>query len=99
MGITNQLLKLYLGKMWIFLKPFITMFLSKAGTALAGAALAAVQAVAISGVTGDKERRDTAFAMIEQDLRNRGIQIGVEVTTSMINAAIEVAVQNMKGGK
>ena len=44
------------------------------------------------------ERPDVTrpFHLIATDLEQKGIQIGVDVTSSMINAAIEVAVQKVK---
>ena len=86
------LLKLYLGKMWVFLRPVLMIFLSEAGRALSVAASQAVLALAERQLTGDKERRDAAFDLIKEDLRRQG----VVATASAINLAIESAVQGLK---
>ena len=86
------LLKLYLGKMWVFLRPVLMIFLSEAGRALSVAASQAVLAIAERQLTGDKERRDAAFDLIKEDLRRQG----VVATASAINLAIESAVQGLK---
>jgi len=89
--------KLFFSGLWSFLQPFIAIFLSKAGPLLASAALAAVKATAdsMSGASG-ADKRDAAFKAIEADLMRQGVAIGAEVTSSMINAAIEAAVQKVK---
>lgn len=89
--------RLFFSSLWGFLQPFVAIFLSKAGPLLASAAVAAVRAVgeSMSGSSGS-EKRDAAFAAIEADLKRQGVSIGAEVTASMINAAIEAAVQKVK---
>lgn len=95
----GTLIKLYLSKAWTFLRPVVALFLSQVGIALAGAATTAVAAVAESAITGDKERRDAAFRLIEEDLKQKGIRIGVDVTTYAINLAIETALAGLKSGR
>lgn len=93
----SVLIKLYLSKVWSFLRPFVVLFLTSVGQALAAAAVQAVATVGQTYATADGEvKRREAFRLIEQDLRRQGIQIGVQVTTSMINAALEAAVQKVK---
>jgi hypothetical protein len=82
---------------WDFLGPFVGVFLSKAGTALAQSAIQAVKVVAeTAGQADGAEKREAAFGLIVNDLEKKGIEIGADVTSSMINAAIEVAVQKIK---
>lgn len=91
-----QLKAMMLG-IWEFLKPFLMMFTTRAGVALAGVAIQAVAAVGTdSALLTDDDKRRAAFDQIVEDLTRQGIQIGVEVTTSMINSAIEAAVQYQK---
>lgn len=91
------LIKLYLSTVWTFLRPFALMLMSRAGQALAAAALRAVTIVAETYGDADGEsKRQAAFEMIVDDLRRRGVAIGTEVTASMINAALETAVQKIK---
>jgi hypothetical protein len=90
-------LKLITSSIWGFIAPFIRIFLSAAGPALAAAATKAVTATA-QYYAGDssKTKRDVAYDLIVSDLRRQGVEIGTQVTTSMVNAAIEAAVQNFK---
>lgn len=93
-----ELIKLYSSSVWGFVRPFVRMFLSKAGPILAKAALAAVRAQVNSSKTGS-DKRDAAFNAIATELKQQGITIGVEVSTYMINAAIEAAVAKVKSGE
>jgi len=93
-------LKLIFSSIGGFLKPFLGMFLSEIGPILAASATAAVQAVALNATGGsDDEKRAQAQQLIISQLRQRGIEIGAGVTISMINAAIEAAVQKVKADK
>lgn len=85
-------IKLWMGRMYDFLKPSIAMFLTTSGQILAVAAMRAVQAVAESAITGDRDRRDAAFHLITEDLKAQGVKAGV----SAINLAIETAVFKLK---
>lgn len=93
----TTLIKLYTSQLWAFLRPFVTLLLSQAGQALAAAAMNAVKTVATTYADRDgSAKREAAFELIVADLKKNGIQIGVAVTTSMVNAAIEAAVVNLK---
>jgi hypothetical protein len=83
---------------WDFLAPFVKIFISSAGQILAASALQAVRTVATYAIDNDETKRAKAFSMIVSDLKSKGLGIGIEITTSMINAAIEAAVQKMKAG-
>jgi hypothetical protein len=73
------------------------MFSNKVGEVLAQSAIQAVTVVAETAAqAGGAEKRGVAFGLIVNDLEKKGIEIGADVTTSMINAAIEVAVQKVK---
>lgn len=87
-------MKLVMSSMFDFVLPFLRQLMTAAGPALAQAALAAVAVAAASaGGTTSNEKRDMAYRQIANDLKMQGIQVGVDVTTSMINAALEVAYQ------
>lgn len=90
-------IKLISSSIWSFVLPFIKLMLSQAGPILAAAALEAVKAVAAnaSGST-DAEKRNLAFDAIGRSLKTKGIEIGVGVSTALVNAAIEAAVLKLK---
>jgi len=60
-------------------------------------ALNVVKLIADNGLgrTG-AEKRDMAFQAISAELRSKGFEIGVQVSVSAINAAIELAAQHLK---
>lgn len=89
--------KILFSSMWDFLGPFLRLFLSKMGPVLAASAMAAVKTVAgtMQGSSG-AAKREAAYDIIVWDLKQQAITVGVDVTTSAINAAIEAAVQKMK---
>jgi hypothetical protein len=93
----KEKLKLVFSNIWDFIAPFVKIFLTSAGNILAASALTAVKAVAESmmGSDGDTKRK-AAFDVIVRDLKSQGLTLGVQVTTSMIYAAIEAAVQRVK---
>lgn len=82
---------------WAFIKPFVKQLMSKVGPILAQAALAAVKATAanMAGASND-QKRDAAYALIVSELKTQGINVGVDVGVSMVNAALEMAVQQLK---
>lgn len=90
-------LKIFTSALWTFVLPFLRQMMTAAGPILAAAALRAVEAVAANavGATSD-QKRAIAFQSIVGELKQQGIQVGVDVSTSLINAAIEVAVQKLK---
>ena len=83
--------------LWAFLKPFIRTFLTEVGRAVL---MSARSAVLVAGSmpegTSNEKRRKAAFAAIERDMKNIGYDIGFQVTESMINSAIEVALLGVK---
>lgn len=88
-------IKLVLSKIWDFLEPFIKIFLSSTGQILAGVALDVVKQIAADPSmlgSGNLDKRQAAFERIKAELLNRGL----EASTSVINAAIEAAVQKLK---
>lgn len=74
------------------------MLLTQYGPILAEAAIQAVKITAenLSGKT-DAEKRDYAYQLIVQDLKTKGITVGVNVGNALVNAAIEMAVLKLKG--
>jgi hypothetical protein len=91
-------LKLIFSRLGGFLKPFLQLFLSEIGPILAETATRAVQTVAQTATDSesDDDKRARAQKLILGQLRQRGIEIGAGVTISMINAALEAAVQKVK---
>jgi ribosome-associated translation inhibitor RaiA len=93
----SERLKLVFSKIWDFLAPFVKVFLSSAGNILAASAITAVKTVAQTmGEADGAAKRKAAFTTIVTALKGQGITLGVQVTTSMIYAAIEAAVQKLK---
>lgn len=89
-------IKFFLSDVWVFLQPFVEQLLSDSGKVLARAALSAVTAVAQNMIgSTNEEKRQAAFEMILDDLKVSGIEIG----TSVINAALEAAVVKMKASQ
>lgn len=89
--------KLLFSSLWAFLQPFVNVFLSEFGPVLAKSALAAVKITAANLATEPGAvKRENAYAMIVSDLKRQGIQLGAQITSSMINAALEAAVQKLK---
>lgn len=80
-----------MSKMWEFLKPFIKVLMSQAGQILADAAMSAVMVMADQNIS-NSEKREEAFKIIVEDLKKRGIT----VSSSIIYATIEAAVQKLK---
>ena len=86
-------MKLFFSSVWSFLAPLVSQFATQAGQLLAAAALEAVSATAASMVAADgAAKRDAAFKAITDKLKTQGI----EMSASLINASIEVAVQKLK---
>jgi hypothetical protein len=90
-------LKFITSSAWHFLRPLIAIFLTQVGPILAQAATAAVADQAGRAVAG-YEKRAGAYTDIERQLLTAGIAVGTDVTSSMINAAIEAAVLKLKAG-
>jgi len=78
---------------WNFILPFIQVLLTQAGQVLAQTAMDTVKQVAInySSAPG-AEKKIIAFNLITDSLAKQGIQMGA----SIINMAIEAAVQKIK---
>ena len=93
----SERLKLVFSKIWDFIAPFVKIFLSSAGQILGAVALQVVRNIAQdTTLVTDSDKRSAAFDAIVVDLKGKGIELGLQVTTSMINAAIEAAVQKLK---
>lgn len=89
-------IKIMSSDIWFFILPFLRQMMKQAGPILAAAALNAVKAVAGNTGASGAEKRATALELIGQELQTQGIKIGVDVSTSLVNAALEMAVQKMK---
>lgn len=85
-------IKLAASSIGTFLLPFVRIFLSSIGPALAQAATSAVAITAESMLTASgAEKRDAAYKLIVENLK----QQGVTATALMINSAIEAAVARL----
>lgn len=84
-------LKIMASVVWDFLKPIILEFLKDSGKELANAALEVVTSLSASDITNE-EKRAEAFKRITEKLKAKGI----EIRDSLINTAIEIAVQKLK---
>ncbi|MDD2367354.1 MAG: phage holin, LLH family [Desulfuromonadaceae bacterium] len=92
-----ETIKIISSSVWRFALPFLRRLLTGSGTILLTSALSAVKMIADSGIgSSGAEKRELAYHVIAEDLKGKGITLGVEVSTSMINAAIELAVQKLK---
>ncbi|MEW6505535.1 MAG: phage holin, LLH family [Chloroflexota bacterium] len=90
----SEKIKFILSKAWDFLAPFIRVLLTQAGMILAEAAMEAVKQVETTmGDSDGAAKRAAAFAMIQSSLKTKGVQLAA----SVINMAIEAAVNRMKG--
>ena len=84
-------LKLFVSSVYSFLSPVIDIFMSNIGPILAKLAMEAVKAAASTDLS-NKDKREMAFNNIKDWLIKDGIEIG----SSMIYLAIEIAVQKLK---
>jgi hypothetical protein len=83
------------GDVWDFLQPMFKLFMSQAGAMLGQIALGVVMDIAKDPSmvqSGGLAKRQAAFDKIAQELKDKGLI----VAESMINAAIETAVQHVK---
>lgn len=91
----KEKMKLVFSSVWGFISPFVKIFVSSAGQILAGVALDVVKQIAADPSlvgSGNLDKRQAAFEKIKGELVARGL----EASTSVINAAIEAAVQKLK---
>jgi LL-H family phage holin len=87
----SEWLKVIFGAIGTFLVPFIKRFLAEGGLALSAAATEVVQMLASTSMSGDDKRKE-AFRLIVERLKAKGLNL----STSLINAAIEAAVAKLK---
>lgn len=84
-------IKIFMSSIWIYLKPLFLQFLSKAGQMVLDIAIDTVKDLAAEDLTSSK-KREVAFDKIKEKLKEEGI----EARDSLINSAIEIAVQYIK---
>jgi len=86
-------IKLVMSSAWDFIRPFVLMLLSQGGQILAQVAMDTVTTVAANYASAPGEqKRQISFDLIRAQLQQQGVQLGA----SVINAAIEAAVQRLK---
>lgn len=95
MSAITDVLKYSRSWLWDYLKPILTLFLTGAGKNLLEMAFELVQKVATDPtfVSGDPEKRRRWVA---DQLKQHGITTGTPWADSLINLAIELAVQKLK---
>ncbi len=84
-------LKLFFNRVGKILKPFLLMLLSKTGQLVLTLAVEVVKDLATQDLSSS-DKREMAFNQIEEKLKGKGM----EVQASLINGAIEAAVQYIK---
>jgi hypothetical protein len=91
-------LKLVLGDIWDFIKPTVTALLTNIGKVVQQSATNAVIAAAADYKEGksSSEIKDHAISIMTDDLKTKGIQVGVDVAMSFVNTVIELALQKAK---
>jgi hypothetical protein len=87
-------IKLYMSKIWTIIKPTVMAFLSQAGKQVLDIAMEIVTDLAKSDLSSD-DKRKAAFDAIKDKLEAEGKVVG----NSLINLAIELAVQRLKSLK
>lgn len=93
-------MKLVASGIFDFCLPFLRQLAKDSGPILAKAALAAVKIVAENyRGASSSQKRDAALDIIRHDLKKQGIVIGIDIGTSLVNAAVEVAYQKLKNGQ
>jgi hypothetical protein len=90
----KERVKILFSGVWDFIGPLCKVFLSVAGQAVAASAMRAV-IQAQSAPVSTRAKFAIAQDYILQDLKEKGVEVGM----SVINAAIEVAVQKLKEAK
>lgn len=86
-----EAIKLYMSKIWAIIKPTVMAFLSQAGKQVLDLAMEIVTDLAKSDLSSD-DKRKAAFDAIKTRLQEDGKVVG----NSLINLAIELAVQRLK---
>lgn len=90
-------LKVIFSWIWAFIMPFVIQLGTAIGPILAKAAMDAVKLAADQSAMSNNEKREYAYWLIAEELKTSSIVAGRDIATSMINAAIEMAVVKMKG--
>jgi hypothetical protein len=84
---------------WDFLAPIVKIFMSKGGDILKDTAMAVCGEIAKDPsllASGGLEKRQLAFDRITSDLKAKAPDIAIGLASSVINLAIEAAVQKLK---
>lgn len=87
-------IKLYMSKLWSVIKPSVMILLSEVGQMAMSIAVDIVKDMATRDLS-NSEKRELAFESIKEQLKARGKEAG----NSVINLAIELAVQALKAEK
>lgn len=87
-----QAVKLWASKVWAVLKPSVMVWLTALGQELLALALEIVTELASTDLS-NSEKREAAFDEIKDRLGDKAEEVG----SSLINLAIEIAVQKLKG--
>ena len=87
-------IKIFMSSIWVYLKPLVLQFMNKTGQLALNIAIDVVKDLSAEDLTSS-EKREVAFGKIKGKLKDQGI----EARDSIINSAIEIAVQNIKSLK
>lgn len=95
MSVITEVFKYSRSWIWGYLKPILKIFFTKTGKALLELAVELVQKAAEDPafVTGDPEKRRRWVA---ERIKEKNLETGVAWADSVINLAIEIAVQKLK---
>lgn len=91
-------IKLILGEVWDFIKPFVLQLATEAGKIVQQVAIQTVAQVA-ADISAGKDVGDVkqyALDIAKEKLMTEGLQVGVDVATSFVNTTVELALQKAK---
>ena len=86
-----EVIKLYMSKIWTILKPIVKILLTTLFQEVLNIAVGVVTDLASTDLS-NSEKREAAFDQIKEKLAAEGKEVG----SSLINLAIELAVQKLK---
>lgn len=91
---TEFLLSRLLGRLWVYLRPFVRQYLVARGVAILEAALAAVRLMEETELPGDV-KREHAREMIREAVRDSV----PDISTAEIDDAIQAALRSIREGR
>jgi len=92
-------IKKALGWVWGFIRPTVSQLLTETGKIVAGVAREVVVEAATAAVAGNLNGKDIstyARDRMKEVLLSKGVEVGVNASMSLINTALELALQEAK---